>query len=264
MHILDIATPSIKPRALAFLTLFVVGACTVNAGPKYPDLGSFCNARASAECSPNVLLACAAPSASACTSKRAPLCIASAPSGTQYNPNAAEDCVAKVSSAYADAKVTLDESAAIDAACLPVFDGPGRKDASCQADANCQVSTGLRCVLSAGTTQGTCQTPRPIQGGASCAAVDARCIDGYHCGSTAHCDIDGALNDICSAAVPCGAGLLCSTGAVCVAKSADGSACASGDECAHGICNKASTAAMGLCVSQVTLAPNEPFCIDSR
>jgi hypothetical protein len=169
-----------------------------------------------------------------------------------------------VSSAYADAKVTLAESAAIDAACLPVFDGPGRKDASCQADANCQVSAGLRCVLMAGATQGTCQTPRPIQGGASCAAVDARCIAGFHCGSTAHCDIDGALNDMCSAAVPCGPGLLCSSGGVCVAKSADGSACASGDECANGICNKASTAAMGLCVSQVTLAPNEPFCIDSR
>jgi hypothetical protein len=149
-------------------------------------------------------------------------------------------------------------------ACLPVFDGPGGKDALCQTDSNCQASTGLRCVLSAGSTRGACEVPLAVQGGGSCSASNARCVTGYHCGPIAHCDIDAALGEPCDNQTPCGVALQCSTAGTCVAKGADGSACASGAECVNGICNKSMTSAMGLCVSQVNLAPNEPFCVDSR
>jgi hypothetical protein len=239
-------------------------ACILKNGPKYPDINSFCNARATAECSSEVVLACAIPNASTCVTKRQQLCLSSTPSGTAYNSASAENCVNQVSSAYADAKVTLAESSAIDAACLPVFDGPGTKDASCQSDSNCQVSAGLRCILLPGSTEGTCQIPQMVQGGGSCAASNARCVTGFHCGSTSHCDINAAVGEACDPQNPCGPDLQCSSGGTCVNKGADGSVCASGDECLHGICNKSMTSSTGLCVSQISLAPDEPFCVESR
>jgi hypothetical protein len=244
--------------------LLLASACIVKNGPKYPDVNSFCSARASAECSSEVLLACAIPDASTCTAKRRALCLSSVPPGTVYNPNSAENCVTQVTGAYADAKVTLAESSAIDAACLPVFDGPDGKDANCQKDSDCQVSTGLRCILLPGSAQGTCQVPQIVQGGGVCAAMNARCIAGFHCGPTAHCDINAAVGEACSPPIPCGPDLQCSSGGVCVNKTADGSMCATDDECLHGICNKSMTSSTGLCVSQVSLAPGEPFCVDSR
>jgi hypothetical protein len=244
--------------------LLLACACIVKNGPKYPDLNSFCNARATAECSPNVLLACAIPSASTCINKRQALCLSSVPAGTVYNPSSAENCVNQVSSAYDDAKVTLAESTAIDAACLSVFDGPAGKDASCQSDLGCQVSSGLRCILAPGSSQGICEIPQAVQGGGSCSASNARCVTGFHCGPTAHCDINAAVGEACGAQIPCGTDLQCSSGGTCINKNVDGSMCSSADECLHGICNKASTSSTGLCVSQVSLASMEPFCIDSR
>ncbi len=249
---------------VALVGLAVAGACTAK-GPKYPDLNSFCNARASAECSMAVVLACAAPNPT-CTNKRQALCISNAPARA-YNAGAAEDCVTQVSNAYADAKVTLDESKSVDNACLPVFEGPGVTGTACQMDADCRTSTGLRCVPTAGSNQGTCQVPQMVAGGGSCAAPNQQCVPGYHCGTSAHCDIDATDGSMCSSQNPCGPGLLCSTaagGMTCKAKKADGVACVSGDECQNGICNKATGAMTGICVTQVTLAPNEPFCMDSR
>jgi hypothetical protein len=263
MNLLEGWGASIR-RSLAVVSLVLVGACSGKGGPKYPDLNSFCNGRASAECSPEVLLACAAPNSATCIAKRQALCVSTAPAGTSYNPSSAESCITQVSNAYADAKVTLAESNAIDAACLPVFDGPSGQGVSCQKDADCKVSTGIRCVLSSGSNRGTCQTPIAVQGGGSCAASNAQCVPGFHCGPIAHCDIDAMANEACDGQNPCGPDLLCSAAGTCVPKMADGSVCATGDECLHGICNKSTMAAMGVCVSQVTLASNEPFCIDSR
>jgi hypothetical protein len=264
MRLLMLTGPSVIGRPLVVAALFLAVGCSTKNGAKYPDLSSFCNGRASAECNSEVLLACVIPSATTCIAKRQQLCMSAAPAGTNYNPSAAESCIAQVSAAYADARITLDESNAIDSACLPVFDGPGGPSASCQIDSNCMRSAGLRCVVSAASGGGVCLVPLAVQGGGSCAAANARCVTGFHCGPTAHCDIDAAVGEACSGPNPCGADLMCSSGGTCVAKSADGSACASGDECVHGICNKSMTSATGLCVSQVNIASNEPFCVDSR
>jgi hypothetical protein len=251
-------------RLGAFVALAALCACSSNSGPRYPDVTSFCGARASAECNDQVLLACGLPSASACIAKRQQVCVLGAPPGTTYNASSAEGCVNETSSVYADAKVTLDESTALTAACLGVFDGPAGKDATCTQDGDCKVSTGLRCVHGPGSATGTCHMPQSVAGGGSCAAADQQCAAGFHCGPTAHCDIDAAANETCDDADPCQPGLMCGTGGTCVDKTADGSACATDGECLHGICNKQSTAAMGVCVSQVTLAQSEPFCTASQ
>jgi len=260
-------------RALGLFSLgplLVVGAC-VAAGPKYPFLNSFCQARASAECSHAVVLDCAIADVSTCVAKRQNICVASAPPNTVYNPAAGEGCVDEVSRAYADAQLTLAESQAVDAACLPVFNGPGTAGAPCQADTDCEVSAMLRCVLAPqaqdggpAAAQGTCQVPDIVMAGYSCAQPNAQCATGFHCGATSNCDVDGLAGASCSSTAPCGPGLTCGASGTCQAKGADGTSCATGDDCLHGLCNKASTDPMGLCVSQVTLSPTEPFCVESR
>jgi hypothetical protein len=254
----------VRSPAVFGFALLAGGACSPkDEGPKYPDINSFCNARASSECSAEVLASCGAPDAATCIARRQQVCVTGRPPNTTYSPSSAESCISAVSAAYADAKITLAEKNSVDGACTPVFDGPGAKNATCQKDNDCQVSIGLRCVASAGSTSGSCQVPQPVQGGGSCAASEAQCISGFHCGITAHCDINAALNEAC-ANIPCAPDLICSTAGTCQAKSPDGSVCASDGECLHGICNKASTQPSGLCVLQVTLAPAEPFCVESR
>jgi hypothetical protein len=254
-------TLALSPVAAVVL---LASACTA-ASPKYPDLSSFCRGVATAQCNSTVLLQCAISSPDVCIGNQEAACAAAQPTGTSYNPGAGEGCVNAYAAAYADAKVTLAETNDINQACVEVFEGAGITNASCVADSDCKVGMGLRCVTgSAGTS--TCQVPQSVTGGGSCQASDQQCVTGYHCGSTAHCDIDGAVNDPCSATLPCGVGLMCDTTTTntCIAKGADGTACTTGDQCANGICSIAMNTASGLCVSQVTLAPNEPFCIDAR
>jgi len=249
---------------IALSALLLASACSDAQGPKYPDLSSFCSARASAECSTQVVLACASPSASMCVARRQLLCVSSMPTETTFNAVDADRCVTQVSNAYADARITPSKSSAIDAACLTVFDGPGDRDALCHRDYDCKVSTGLRCINPGGAGQGVCEVPRQVDGGGSCSASDALCTAGYHCGPTAHCDINGALNEGCDDKTPCSMDLQCSSAGVCVPRSPDGSTCVAADECMHGMCDRATTMATGLCVSEVNLSPSEPFCEESR
>jgi hypothetical protein len=192
------------------------------------------------------------------------------PAGKTYDFTKAEDCINKVGEAYKDAKVTKDEIKTYTDACTLLFSGTGVKDSACSADGDCKLSDGLRCVLSTTTSgqtdagalsvSGTCQVPKIVLGGDSCAAVDAMCTVGYHCGATKHCDVNGDTGEACSAALPCKQTLKCSDLGMCVAKLLDGSPCMIDDDCANGICLEQSN----ICVSQITFAPNEPFCISAR
>ena len=249
---------------LAVVAVLAAGAC-VAPGPKYPFLNSYCQARATAECSHAVVLACAVADVATCVTNRQALCMTSAPPNTIYNPDAAEGCVDEVMSAYADAAITEAEFQAIDAACLPVFNGPGVMGATCQVDTDCQVGSMLRCVLAPNSTQGTCQVPQMVTGGGSCAGVADQCVAGYHCGLTANCDIDQAAGQACAPGTPCAPNLACAASGMCVSKSPDGSPCTTDDDCLNGICNGVGVAgATPVCVSEITLAEMEPFCIASR
>jgi hypothetical protein len=253
-------------QPIAALLLFASAACTT-AGPKYPDLSSFCTGVANAQCNSNVIAACALQSSTTCIANQTVLCENSEPTGAHYNPAAGEGCVNAYASAYADAKVTLAEMATITQACIEVFEGNGMTNASCVVDSDCQVGSGLRCVTSSAGTS-TCQVPQPVAGGGVCSMPSQQCLAGYHCESTGHCVIDGMANDQCSATAPCGSMFLCSTTTTpntCINKAADGSPCAVPSDCANGICDIAQNAAAGgICVSQITLAPMEKFCADAR
>jgi hypothetical protein len=257
--------------AMAFSLSVVLAGCTGKSPdppPKYPDAAAYCTGRAQAECNDAVIAACALPTKDKCVATRQAACNADVPAGKTYDSSKAEDCINQVSAAYGDAKLTKDEIKAYSDACALLFSGTGVKDSSCAANGDCKQGDGLRCILSATAgpdggssgVKGSCQVPKSAQGGDSCAAVDVMCATGYHCGASQHCDINGTLGEPCSDALPCSETLKCSAASACEAKLADGSTCATSDECANGICLEVSN----LCVSQVTFAPNEPFCVQSR
>jgi hypothetical protein len=242
-----------------------LGSCSAtDKGPKYPDVNSFCNGRAEAECSGEVIRACAAADAAHCIAKRQAACVGSTPTGTTYNSNSAEGCINAVSAAYSDARVTLEENVASNAACIRVFDGAGAVNATCTKDIDCKASAELRCVVGGGLSTGTCQVPERVQGGGSCAVSNQLCIDGFHCGATKHCDVNSQVAEPCDDTLPCVETARCAATGMCEKRFDDGTACMADTECLHGICARGTGAAAGLCVSQVTLAPNEPFCMDAR
>lgn len=261
-----IGKPGRAVAASGVLTLgtILAGGSCVAPGPKYPFLNDFCEARASAECSSAVLLNCAIPTMSTCVAARDQICLTTVPPNTVYNPGAGEGCVDAVADAYADGEITMAESQAIDVACLPVFNGPGAAGAACQVDPDCQVGSMLRCVLGPSSSEGTCQVPQVVMGGYSCAMPAEQCADGFHCGATANCDVDGMLGQACDANDPCGDMLACGASGTCESKSPDGTACTMNSQCLNGICNGAGTAMAGVCVTVITLSPTEPFCMASH
>lgn len=110
------------------------------------------------------------------------------------------------------------------------------------------------------TSEGTCQTPKAVQGGGSCSAADAQCIDGYHCGVSLHCDQDEDAGAPCTMADPCGAGLKCSDAGICAVKLANGETCVTAEDCTKGICLEGAK----ICASVITLSASEPFCAQLR
>ena len=245
------------------LTRCAVKTTTPERGPTYSDTGSYCEALAEAECSSEVLLACGSRE-ELCTPVRQMVHVSALPLGKTFDSTRAEDCVGSVAAAYADAKLTKEEIAAYTDTCALVFDGTGIRNSACRTDGDCKRADGLRCVLGAASASGTCQAPRTVEGGDKCDTADAMCADGYHCGPTQHCDINADTGEACTAELPCKATLKCSAAGTCEPRLLDGSACAGDGDCASGICAPGLRGASGLCVSQITLAQNEPFCVSTR
>lgn len=260
---------------------FVLAACTIKSGDdntpkyKYPDANSFCAAKAQAQCNQSVVNACVFASADACVSQQQGICARAIPAGKNYDPTKAEACVNKVSDAYQDASLANTELADIDTLCSLVFNGTSGKDSSCSSSADCDQNQGLKCIPAPSSAAdagpvpatGTCQVPKPAQGGESCAAADALCVTGFHCGSSSHCDINSAKGEPCSSTLPCQASLQClapflapSGASACQDKYPNRTACTdpTGAECLNGICMLAT--AGRICASQITLSPSEPTC----
>ncbi len=254
---------------VAALLAFPLVRCSSDTSqPKYPDTGSYCRARAEAECSDAVVASCAVASKGTCAAQRQLLCQAGLPAGKVYGSSKTEICIKAVADAYTDAQLTKEEIQAYTTACAVVFSGAGAKGEACVQNLDCNQSAGLACVLHASNAPGvdagptpsavagTCQVPQSVQGGESCAAADAQCVEQFHCGLTQHCDANGANGDPCSAALPCKSAFKCSANSTCEPRLDNGQACTTDGECVSGICLQGSN----LCVAKVTLSPSEPFC----
>ena len=256
----------------------LVAACVsteeTNAGPqfKYPSEASFCEALAKAECNTDVVKACYSVSddtnKGACVAARSSLsaCRTSVTGVDNanvvgYNPAAAESCIAKHTSIYADAELTVAELDAAKEACIKVYSGAGSAGSTCEFDSDCNTAKNLRCVTRPGAS-GTCAEPRVVAAGADCSDPAAQCADDQFCGEAVSGQIcqnklpEGSMK--CSETVPCGDAAKCAIDMMtmvgtCEAKLADGADCTADDDCAGSFCEKDKDTDAGVCASVYTI-----------
>lgn len=241
-----------------------------DAGASYPDLQSFCQGYAQAECSKVVMSACGVQSGSSCASAAAAACLAAQPQGTTYIAANAGACVTLAEQTYASTTISAAQLQALAKTCgTQLFSGPGPARAQCQTDYDCSAQTGLVCVIPFGAASGKCYAPTMVPAGGSCAEESAVCAEGFYCDPTSKaCQVDASVGLGCNPGYrPCSDGLTCAGSgpfAQCAAKYTDGHPCTLDTDCAGALCDKASMQAQGTCASAITLTPLDAACAQLR
>jgi hypothetical protein len=238
------------------------------------DVQSFCADWARRACNDQVVSRCAAEGKDACTAAQESFCETLVPDG-QYSATTATTCLDAVEAAYADAVLTADERDTVrmlGAPCDKIVSGSIGTGGECREDGDCNRDVDLSCVKKAGAATGTCEKPKPVGGGISCADPDATCEDGFYCDG-AHCVEEAGEGNPCSAAVPCKSEFQClsdggeAIGVVvesgtCQPRKKIGGACRTEADCLSRICAPRMNSASGVCAEQILLTPSEPLCLD--
>ncbi len=239
------------------------GACGDGISADYSTIQGFCQAVATADCSPAVVSACYGSSdATLATDTQSCITARSAveqcnPTGLPYNQAYAQPCVDAHTAAYANSQLQLSDIQNVQAACLPVFNKGGQVGADCSADTDCDAGSGFSCVIH--LSKGTCEMPNVVMAGSECADPAAQCADGNYCEASNHCVSDPSQGEACGAGIPCGMGLRCDgTSNVCAAQLPDQAACSANSDCVGGICIATTTS--GLCSATYTFAIDSPTC----
>ena len=249
-----------------------VAACAVGhqgGDQAYPDVQSFCKARAQAECSSAVVTACGAKNISTCTTSRTASCLASQPQGTTYVASNASACIQLASMAYSSGTISADLLSQMSSVCgTKIFSGPGVVRSPCSTDADCSSLDDLSCVIPYGQMTGKCLTPVTVAPNGSCADEASVCTDGWYCDTmTKLCTVTAAAGEGCQDGwKACGDGLYCPNGpfATCTPKFDDGHPCSLDGSCTGGLCDKAATMGEGTCASSITLTPLDAACAPFR
>jgi hypothetical protein len=213
----------------------VVFACSSTPGPLYPAVTDFCTAYATSAC--GEAANCIAPTA-ACESEQSKLCIDNATSATAdgrrvYTPNNAPACVNQAQTVYSNATVTFAAQTSLLATCAQVFAGNVALGGTCSSPYDCAgVAAGVTCASTI-CVQQTVVQPGPT---GFCGQPSEVCAVGSYCNTAAAqpvCTVDAALDQLCSAGIPCGPTLRCTgTGTTtCQARSGQGEPCATNDDC---------------------------------
>jgi hypothetical protein len=262
---------------LSLLLISVVPSCSGSdrdPNARYSTLEGFCQQWGTAACNETVVENCQAASTDTCIESQKQFCMALVPRG--YSPQFARECVSAVQDAYADARLTLEELNTVqklEAPCHRVVSGAG-EGASCARDSDCDMVSGLRCVMSTGAEQGVCAEPVVVDPGRSCNAVGQVCTQGFYCngsncierksaGSTCASDDECREDSKCEMADP-GAGGAGGTGSVvpgegtCTERAELSQSCDSHDDCKSNFCNGT------LCANTVVLSQSEPICATLR
>lgn len=252
------------------LAAFVGGLVSMGCGGdneavkfKYPDIVSFCDAKARLECTEIALENCQS-TEEACISKRRGLCAQTAPAGATYRPTEAEACLAAVNTVFQDNKYEAAEKATVQQACALLWGGNGGQGAQCSENYHCDLSLDLRCVIPTGETSGRCYVPEVKSAGDTCNSPEAVCTDGYFC-KDGDCVTKRPVGNACGPMSPCKDELRCvddGTGGKCEAKFGKNDECSSDDECLSGMCSPIGD--VKRCVDAMILSPNEPLCADFR
>jgi hypothetical protein len=206
----------------------------------YPDVASFCAAKAKAEC--QVSLVCAI-NASACASYRAGLCIQDAASATAsgtrtYDPGNVQPCLDDLNTAYGNTNskilfAALFGPGSITDKCERVFAGIAVQDKPCVSDYDC--SGELICSPATfGATQDVCAPAVSKNVGDFCSDPGSICpVDAYcaNTGAAPECQPSAAAGMACSMAPPCVSKERC-IGGFCADRATAGQACTTNDDCA--------------------------------
>ncbi len=228
-------------------------------------LSGYCDARAKTECNAAIVTACGVTSTASCVTARTADCTKNVPQGTTYVPTAGPACLQAVQAAYTTATITADSLAAVEAACEPVFSGPGAARAPCTVDYDCSLADGLRCITPTGETSSKCLVPNMIAAGGTCPGEADVCSGPYFCNpQSLVCVAEGALGSQCIPdQQPCQQGFRCPGSpfdSTCTALPISGMPCTTATDCASNLCDKASGQAEGVCADQIQLTPLDSMC----
>ena len=269
---------SVRTAVLLFVSATLVAACSSTPDEKYPDVKSFCGAKAKAECA-GVANTCGV-SVTTCEGARASACVTFAAANVSptrtYKPANAEACLTAVTAAYADQRLTVAEedvtvSGSMGERCARVFEGKGAKGDACTSSFDC---TGAFICAKAQTARATlvCATKAPKALGDGCANAGDTCAAGSFCDTagTVTCAASKKKGEACSTADPSGAGDLyvpCAEALRCDAQlCADrvgvGAACASHADCASDVPYCYESAAGKRCAPSLIFSPEATVCKD--
>ena len=230
----------------------------------YPDVVSYCQARAKAECS--VAVRCGT-TEDKCIAKRTGVCSQNVPAGGVYQSSEAKACLEAIKKAYSDDEYTAAESRAEMDACGLLFGGTGGLGASCLGTYQCDLGDDLRCIIPTGEVKGQCQVPVPRNPGDACDAVDDQCATNTFCTATEPHVCANKMGDskTCGPTLPCQDELRClqiGDQSTCKPRLDIGSLCTENTQCASELCGKVGDATQ--CVATLVFSPNEPICEDFR
>lgn len=256
--------------ASSTLVACAIGSSELPVDSAYTPL-SFCEARAAAECAPEVVKHCGVGKREDCLRARTEDCVGRAPQAARVRGTIAKSCVTRTSAAYVDAKLTTDELRAVAEECDSAWSGTGEVKAACTVDSDCDTDAGLRCITPLGRpdeVKGTCLRPHRVLAGDSCSGPADVCDPDSYCDSqSSTCVVRRIEGQGCHEwLAPCVAGLTCPgstmpfSSAKCTPRRAAGTACSKDSECADDICLRVAKTTDGTCVAEVTLTPIDSIC----
>jgi hypothetical protein len=228
-----------------------VGCAAKNPAP-YPDVQSFCNAKAQAEC--QVASTCLITDVSACQAQRASVCNADADAATangtgmrKYTQANAQKCIDDLNAAYGggNQQVTFAQLGTITNDCERVFVGNSAMNQPCESSYDC---TGdLICApvtpgtATAGMGPSVCAASVPKNSGDFCSTPGATCPTDTYCAtpsasSAPTCQPAKGQGEACDPpAMPCVSTQRCqaigATGMTCEPRSTMGQACQTDGDC---------------------------------
>jgi hypothetical protein len=245
-----------------------VWACTVTtASSPYPDVQSFCAAKAKAEC--QITSVCLNDTAG-CQTTRVTVCLQDASqatgSGTRtYSADLASACINLVNQAYGNgnSKIAYSQlvgTGSITDTCARVFAGKVDKNQPCQSDYDCS-GTRVCAPVAAGSTQRVCADPEPKNEGDFCADPGSTCATDTYCAvqdaGAPQC-VPAVTAGPCSETVPCVSANRCVAG-LCEARAGLGQACSTDGDCVPSapFCDPYIG---GKCSTGLTFAAQAPDC----
>jgi hypothetical protein len=227
-------------RTLNVLTfgILVLVACGGDdpAPEKYPSFDSFCDAKATEECTA-IASACSV-TVESCKGVRKNACSNAAGAalgqGREYVAGNAEGCVSKIADLYKDRVLDATKEKAFDEACAKVFLGVKKKSEPCSNEYHCEAS--LVCDMQ----KGVCAEKTAARKDRDpCNNPGDTCDTGLFCnqeGANRFCAAKAKAGAACNEATPCAEDLFCNV-ATCAMKNGAGATCATDIECTTRFCN---------------------------